>query len=628
VTTAHILQAAKGPGPLAALLLLCIYVTTMCHGLMFFDAGELALVGQQLGLGHPPGQPAYTLLLGLFAATTPSNPLMGMTFLSAFCTALCALPVDRLMVRAGVESIWIRFLVLVACGCLYPVWDQATRIELYSLMSLTMLITLSYAGRILDERDHRARFWLILGLGVGLTVSINPIHGLALGLGIGLNALPSLFRLGMGRLSTAIASAFGGSVVGLSPYLYLVWVHGKTDRFVWGDHDSAEGSWAYLKGADYAHTNHNSWALIPSHAGEWLVWIQSTGGGLLCLLGLIGLGTSPWLRHRCGLWLLPLLAGCIFTFSYGTYFPEVPDYSGYLLPSIWLIAIGSAVLLSRLKAPIALPLVAVLVVSPVLSNGHLTPDRSKNDLALSLARVWLESMPNNAILLAESDHLVFPAMYAQEVMGIRPDVVLINVGFASSRWYWKRIYREHLNLQKVSLTAPSRGARLRRFLLANRDRAQRVETIEIAGQVKVRPCVITWGLALGPECRQLKDGQEMFESTINQWWRPQISDDPIARRVLAQIASKRAQALLAQGEPRLALRSLRVGVPPVIQERLPTPDDMASQTRTLNWDADNMLLTTLHHALSVGAMLLQNAGHVEGKVWFEEARKAALDGDL
>ena len=192
MTVTHIVERVRQPGPLAALLLLCTYVATMCHGLMFFDAGELALVGQQLGLGHPPGQPAYTILLGLFAVTTPSNPLLGMTFLSALCAALCALPVDKLMLRAGVQHAGIRFLLLVACGYLYPVWDQATRIELYSVMSLGMLVTLNYAARILDDGDHTTRTWLSLGLGVGVTVSINAVHGLALALGIGLGALPAL----------------------------------------------------------------------------------------------------------------------------------------------------------------------------------------------------------------------------------------------------------------------------------------------------------------------------------------------------------------------------------------------------------------------------------------------------
>ena len=77
------------PGRTAGLVLLVWYLWTMPTGLMFFDAGELALVGAQFGLGHPPGQPLYTLLLGLCAGIWPGDPLVAMNALSA--AAACAL---------------------------------------------------------------------------------------------------------------------------------------------------------------------------------------------------------------------------------------------------------------------------------------------------------------------------------------------------------------------------------------------------------------------------------------------------------------------------------------------------------------------------------------------------------
>ena len=298
------------------------------------------------------------------------------------------------------------------------------------------------------------------------------------------------------------------------------------------------------------------------------------------------------------------------------------------MPSIWFLSIGCAVLLTRLKPQFALASAIVLVISPIFVNGRLVPDRSKNELALDLAQQWLKSMPQDAILLAESDHLVFPAMYAQEVIGIRPDVVLLNVGFASSRWYWDRIHRAYPALNKIQLAAPSRALRLRRFLLANRDRSQRVESIDLAGQLKIRPCVVSWGLAIGPECRQLNDGQEGFESQMNQWWRPQISEDPIAQRVLARIASKRGQAWLALGKPKQALRSLRTGVSLSIQQKLPIPDGWKPVEKTLNWEPDDMLLTTPHHNLTVGALILRSAGHGEWKTWLNEAERVALEEGL
>ena len=79
----------RWPGYTAALVLLIWYIWTMPAGLMFFDAGELALVGQQFGLGHPPGQPLYTLIIGIAAAIWPGDPLAAMNGVSALAAAAC-----------------------------------------------------------------------------------------------------------------------------------------------------------------------------------------------------------------------------------------------------------------------------------------------------------------------------------------------------------------------------------------------------------------------------------------------------------------------------------------------------------------------------------------------------------
>ncbi len=575
---------------------------------MFFDAGELALVAAQYGLGHPPGQPGYTLLLALWTSLMPLSPLMSMTLFSALCGALCALPADAILKKFQINDHLSRLIIILTVGMLYPVWDQATRIELYSLMTLLMLITVNYALSVNQRNDHSSREWLTLGVLTGLIVTINPIHGLATAAGAGLLSLGSLFKINIRKLISAIGMAFTGSMLGLLPYTYILWVRSASNRFVWGDLTSTDGLWHYLSGQDYAHTDHTSWASIPEHAGEWLIWSHTNGFFVFCVLGLVGLGATSQLRRSVLLWTPIVLAGCIFSFSYGQYYPEIPDFSAYLIPSIWVMGFGIACLFNRSKKEYALVMSLILLaIAPVMTK-RILPDRSDNNLAVELATHWLESLPENAILLAETDHLVFPMMYLQQVEGIRPDVVILNIGFASSRWYWTQIFDQHTDLTPVALDAPGPGVRLRRFLLANQARPFFAESISAAPLVGMRPCVAPFGISIGRDCENIDDRLPHFQTTMRQWWNSTAADDPISSKVLAFLSNERARAYYALGQFGSSLQALSVGARIGEGQTLPIPDQFRVSQHGINWSYQGQLLGSDLHNLQLGYLIVKNQG--------------------
>src|SRR5690554_402380 len=92
-----------------------------------------------------------------------------------------------------------------------------------------------------------------------------------------------------------------------------------------------------------------------------------------------------------------------------------------------------------LKPKIALPLVLVATVlaGPVLlaSQNWDDHDRSNRYTAFSMAKMYLDSCDENAILFTIGDNDTFALWYAQNVEGYRQDVRIVNTSLFQTDWY-------------------------------------------------------------------------------------------------------------------------------------------------------------------------------------------------
>ncbi|MEE2789904.1 MAG: hypothetical protein VX589_21360, partial [Myxococcota bacterium] len=416
---------------------------------------------------------------------------------------------------------------------------------------------------------------------------------------------------------TAAGTAAVGSLGGLGvSTAYIIWSGGQTDGFIWGHPTSWDTFWFYVSGADYAHTEHAAWSKFYAHFSDWLAWLTRYGASPLVLFGLGALVGVRTLRTRWPIWGLPCFVGAAFTFTYGVYFPDVPDFNGYLMALVWWCGIGCACMCGTSTGIIGHLTTFALSGTVVVGTwfGH-APDRSENDLAIELAKTWLDQVPKNGLLLAETDHLVFPLMYIQSVEGYRSDVVVINLGFTASGWYWDDLYRTHPDLTRVELRPQPRHERLREFLLKNRQRPTYVENIEIAGSVGIRPCVTTWGLVLGEHCTKNTDHPTEFTDRLAEWWAGAAADDHVSRRVLSSLGAARATALLALGQPKQALEALQAGMPQPMRQTLVVPTELDPSIRHWPLPPVKLLIGTPDHNVNLGRSLLVAQGYRGTDAW-------------
>lgn len=566
---------------LTAAAVLAAYALTLAPGMTFYDSPELALVAAELGVGHPVGQPIHTLIGFVFAHLPGVPATLGLTLLSAIAGALCVLPAWSLAdalagpARAGRE-LWARALPLFGGGLSMIAWEPSTRVEVYSLASLLVLLALA---RLADptRRGRGVLAAALLGLAAGAHLVIAAA-GVAAALAIALGELRRERELRQERETPELSIPRGaGAFVGTAAlsYLYLPLAGARApETFAWGAPTSLDAFLSYVRGEDYGHNQGIDFPTWAEHLVDLTEWSFAHGTLPVLALGAVGFVALS----RRGLRLaLPLTATVTvgFVAANVVFHPDVPDYRGYFLAPLWLCLAGVAGLAQvaarhdryQRYAPLAaaLPLLA-LVVSPT----HLLERRDDPSLADVMAHGALEEAPPDAILVVSADHWVAPLLFAQEVEGVRPDVVIVATGLGSSRWYWEHLFARHPGLTPMTLVGPGgRAGRLRRLLQANPERPVLLESIALGEPLGLLPCGVGWMVWTEGACEAGGPEAHVASAAIERT--APLSGE--ALEVAARVNERRGEALWRFGRARAAARAMMAALPPSGLGR-PLPGDL------------------------------------------------------
>lgn len=555
---------------IASAALFAFNVLTMCRSLSMYDSPELALVAEQLGLGHPFGQPLHTLLGGLLARLPGADPLIALNAFSALFGALTVVPATSLaetLVRPGADcpSGEVRLVApTVALLGIHPaLWEPATRIEVYPLsVFLALWAAACLASAILDA-DLGTRPYLATGLGLGLSASANPVCAFGVALAMSPRLVMGTARREIPR--RALGLVIVGGLLGLSTYAYVFLVAARQDVVVWGAPVDAVSIRRYFTAADFAHKSVVSWSEWWSHLGELLVWSLGNGLGALLLAGFTGYALYAR-RRGLGRFFFnaTLLFFAAFVARNGVFAPDVLDYAGYLAIPTWIAASGAGLLVAYLarrnrglgRAALAALMLLIVVAPPAPYERTRHLDSFTEDIG----REALMAAPANAIVIVTKDHWIGPMWYLQEQRGIRSDLVLLAHGLSSSEWYWRHLYRRHPDLATIELRGPGgREARIRRFLGANSARPVQVESTVLASQLGLRTCPSEWLLDVGASCAA--DAREPSLARHASAALAEIGHgSPGTDGLIALVTLDRGHDLYSQGFPRAAVATLLAGV--------------------------------------------------------------------
>jgi hypothetical protein len=448
---------------------LLVYYATLAPDLTWAhgggDGGDLIVAAFTLGVPHPPGYPAYTLLARLFTLLPVGSIAYRINLLSAVSAAVAAgavalsvltqnpqrdadeprLEQCQSTVVGGQPSavVFLKEKTDVFVGALAAawglafvplLWEQAVIAEVYAVYAAAAALTIWLSVRVHDKPTpigvwilglvwgasfgaHVAAIFLlpiiVWGL-VGTLKPVSPRHWIAFLVGVGLASLQ---------------------------WFYLPLRAGK-GAVTWGDPTTLEGWWWLVSGILYRDF------VFAFPLDRWIIRLAYFARTLLTGLGPVAvlLAVFEWerlVRHRLGLalaWGASFLACVVFALGYNT-----TDSDNYLIPAIIIFSVvvgnGIVQVLSWLRARWgvrgAVSGWGVVVLSPLLimSLNWAAVSLAADHTTMLFGQKVMDAAPAQAVLLTDDDRATFTLWYFRFVLEQRPDVIIMDKGLLAFDWY-------------------------------------------------------------------------------------------------------------------------------------------------------------------------------------------------
>ena len=486
---------------------LALYVVTIAPTTQFWDTSEYIAAAKVLGIPHPPGNPLFVLLAHVWAMI-PLVPgyALRINLLAALTSALASgflfLVAERFLREIIPTPRWAR-VGAAAAGILvgaasFTVWNQSVvNAKVYTISLLSIALILWLTVRRADEPTGRRRMlWLLVIAYLLALTATNHLMGLLVVPAVLAYLLydePRVFL--QWRIWIAVLLVVA---VGVSVWTFLPIRANHFPPINEGEPTNWEALWAVLQRQQYGkpsmverqadivwqyanYFQYFSWQFAHDLGNAARVFATMVFGGL----GLIG-AVHHWQRDRRGAMAMTALMLTVtvvlvfyLNFKYGfsirpfdQLVREVRERDYFFIASFHLwgvwVALGFGTILAWGAHVSRTPLADATrwyVAAPVLGlalfplwANHLTASRAGETLPRDFAEDLLQSVEPYAILVTTGDNDTFPLWYAQEVEGIRRDVLLVNLSLANTLWHIRQLNRKGiLPFDSTGAIAPYQG---------------------------------------------------------------------------------------------------------------------------------------------------------------------------
>jgi hypothetical protein len=408
---------------------LLVYVRTMCRTIYVGDSGELAAAVHVMGIPHPPGYPLYVLLGKLFSVLMPmGKPALRLNVFSAVCSSAAVALLCLTLCALGFDK-WLAAGVALTFAFSASLWSQSGIARVYALGALVSSLTTFFYVTWQVNPDQTA--WLLgAAFVIGLGLANHPVVGAHLP-AVVVAALLHKPEL----LHDALLWVRFGICLAPGPLLYFTWIPLRARSrppVNWGNIHDFKTLRSFLQRKEYWR---HRWVHSPGMAMQ-VIWfyIRRVGteygflGSAAIVVGLPIL-VMQWRPLAA---MTAILVG-LNTFSMIAHArrEDIFHWTRYMITA-WFamglpLAYGWQFMLGAFPAA-AVPYVSFLPALILLTTQFRAQDLSRHRFADEYNRRILESLPENATLIAQDDNVVFPLMYLRYAEGMRPDVKLLEQG--------------------------------------------------------------------------------------------------------------------------------------------------------------------------------------------------------
>jgi len=471
----------KGEVLLLFLLFFTVYILLQTKSIYGGDSGDLVTAAWVWGVPHPPGYPLYTLLGAIISHALPFfTPAWRVGLLSSISSAL-TLVVFYKLCKKICQKTWPSLLSTFTLAFIYPFWLYSEVAEVFALnnlfaVSLTYLfyrlfVIANFSSRLFKKKRRMnsaiTKLLLIFSLILGLSLAHHHIIVLLFPAFAYIFFKNKKFKNNILKIikSKKIVPIIIAFFMGFSFYLYPFFASQKEPIISWDRPKNLKNLIRLFTRADYgtfrSSTNLGDKPILRLYSTlsffKLLLDDFKILGIILMIFGFF------WLYKKNKTYFhfsIIFILTCLFFIFYSSYILindfMVATFERFaILPYVFLsplLGFGALFLCQQLKKTIKKTnfsphsqkifksgLIICFFIIPLsifLSNFKKISILKNDFTAENMAKDFLDSLPENSILIPFSDTTVFNLQYVRYALGYRKDIALLNKTMVADTFYY------------------------------------------------------------------------------------------------------------------------------------------------------------------------------------------------